>query len=317
MTVRYADWPCGCVSGYAGSAGFQAICTEGETCKSKKKFGCIGDLRCFSGRTQILIRRSKHKCMMNEEKFADIFLPYTTAVFKLHRTNSIEFFGSALMIQHIGKYYLVSAAHVLDHLNDEEPLFINLPTGLIRLEGNICSTATANQRTRRDDPIDIGVMALPESHAHLFENASFVTSDKLDTKQEVHAKHGYVVAGYPVTKNKNSVDPDTKSINPSAYIGLCWEADDDVYSQLNGHRGLSLALNFNRKKVFSIEGTKRTAPALNGLSGAPVWGFTKDGAARVAGILIEHHQGTKKCIVATRSVCIMPPIEILINSNRL
>jgi hypothetical protein len=254
--------------------------------------------------------------MVTEEQVADLLLPYTTAVLKLHKKHSVEFFGSALLVQHLGKYYLVSAAHVLDHLNDEEPLFINVPGGLITLRGSICTTATANERTRRDDQIDIGVIALPESQSHRFQNASFITSDKLDIKQEIHAKHGYVVAGYPVTQNKNSVDPNTKSINPSAYVGLCWEADDDVYSQLNGHRGLSLALNFNLKKVFSVEGTKRTAPALNGLSGAPVWGFTKDGIARVAGILIEHHQGTKKCIVATRAICIMPPIEILINGNQ-
>lgn len=252
-----------------------------------------------------------NQLMFSEEHVADFFIPYTTAILRHHKQDSVEFFGSSLLINHLGRYYLISAAHVLDHLNNEPPLFINVPGGLLTLSGEICTTASMDLIARRDDRLDISVLALPESQNHILKAAPSVTLEELDSKQEIHKEHGFIVAGYPVTKNKNSVDRIEKLITPSAYIGICQEAKSDIYAQLGSHKSLSLALKFNRKEVFSIDGRKRTAPALNGLSGAPVWGFTKDGIARVAGILIEHYQGTKKCIVATRALCIIPPIKLL------
>jgi hypothetical protein len=215
------------------------------------------------------------------------------------------------MLSHNGRYYLVSAGHVIDHLQSGEPLFMNASEGLLLIEGTVCTTASADKVNRKDDPLDIGAIELDPAIYHRIDAGNSLTLDKLDRTGDIHGKHGYVVAGYPNSKNRNAADLKTKTITPSAYVGICWEAQDAVYEQLKQTRSLSLALNFNLKSVYSLEGEKRAAPALNGLSGAPVWGFTKKGVARVAGILVEHHQGTKKCIVVTRSMCVAPLIEIL------
>jgi hypothetical protein len=115
----------------------------------------------------------------------------------------------------------------------------------------------------------------------------------------------YFVMGYPVKKSNKSIDKENKVLaEPELYGFLAVEADGSTYEKMSVVRDSHLALNFDKKKVFSSSSIQRTAPDLNGLSGTPIWGLVRKSEtevkAMVVAILIEHHQRDIKAVLGTR-----------------
>jgi hypothetical protein len=76
------------------------------------------------------------------------------------------------------------------------------------------------------------------------------------------------------------------------------------YGEVDANPSTHLVLEFDRKEAFGDDGPL-TSPKLNGMSGCGVWsgpaghsGTTKPGC--LVAILTEHHQNSRKLIVATR-----------------
>lgn len=91
--------------------------------------------------------------MICEEKLVDFIFPYTTVIFCNSKNDSVDFLGSGLLLKHLDRYYLASAAHVIDNFRLKEPLFMNVQEGLLEIEGYICETVTREIFRRKDDQI--------------------------------------------------------------------------------------------------------------------------------------------------------------------
>lgn len=238
--------------------------------------------------------------MAVDEILAERFGLYTRQVFRQTAVAGIEFFGSGLLVRIKGKIYLFSAAHVLDHSTEEVPLFIDNGRGMVRIAGNILTSRTNFPKTRSDDRIDMGIVAFESSIESELEDCTVLELQTLDINQTVIAANGYMFMGRPESKNRNAINERSREINPFLYGTMCQEASDQQYTSLGVTKASHLLLDFSKKRMMAQSGEIRTAPALNGLSGAPIWGSDSKGNAFVVAILTEHHKGASKSVVSTR-----------------
>lgn len=225
-------------------------------------------------------------------------LPYVRAIVGSPRDGVVEFIGSAFLCKDAEGIALITAAHVTDHLTDEYPLFVDRPDeGLVRIYGNINATKS-NIKNRANDKIDIAVIRLNTEISKKLSNTPMLKPHQLDISNECDYSNGFVVVGFPVSKNKRNVKGSNILAMP---YGICSnEAPDEKYSLLGVTKSEHIAIHLNKKEVFSEEKNKRNAISLIGLSGAPVWGITKEGKGKVVSVLTEHHQKNIKAILTTK-----------------
>lgn len=225
---------------------------------------------------------------------------YTRQIFRQTAVAGIEFFGSGLLAKVEGKVYLFSAAHVLDHSTEEIPLFVDTGKKLVRVVGDILTSRTAYPRLRSDDRIDMGIVAFDSSIEDHLADSPILELGNLDVNHVTIAEKGFVFMGHPESKNREVINEQSREIIPFLYGAMCQEASNQQYVNLGIAKVSHLLLDFNKKRMMSLSGEIRIAPALNGLSGAPIWGSDCNGNAFVAAILTEHHKGASKSIVSTR-----------------
>ena len=238
--------------------------------------------------------------MPTDQIFAARLSLYTRQIFRQTAVAKIEFFGSGLFAKVDGKIYLFSAAHVLDHSTEETPLFVDTGKKLVRVVGDILTSRTAYPRLRSDDRIDMAVVAFDSSIDDHLEDSPFLELRNLDVNNVTISEKGFAFMGHPESKNRKSIDEQSREICPFLYGAMCQEASNQQYISLGIAKASHLLLDFNKKRMMSPAGEIRIAPALNGLSGAPIWGSDCNGNAFVAAILTEHHKGASKSIVSTR-----------------
>lgn len=242
---------------------------------------------------------------MTDRELGDMLGPFVQAIVDATTTESVEFVGSGFLLRQDSAIKLVTAAHVLDHHDESRsPLFIATPTGCVRVEGAACSSPIAKGAQRKDDKIDLAVVILGADSCLKLREISFVSCDMLDTNNVHDRTLGYFAMGFPVKKSNKLINQANKVLEPEIYGFHVEEADDRTYKKLGVSQASHLVLNFDKKKMFSETGVRRTAPDLNGLSGTPIWGLVRKSAtevkAMIVAILTEHHQGTLKAVVGTR-----------------
>jgi hypothetical protein len=239
--------------------------------------------------------------MSPEEQVVEKYSDFTKAIFQPTDRESVEFVGSGSLFKIDGRFYLFTAGHVLDRATDTTPLLFNAADRLIPITGMASNSRTTFPLRRDDDQINLAVVQLPIDVNSQLDGTAFLKTENLDLNSAATPEIGYLVIGYPDSKNRESVNKLSKEIRPFLYSVRCWESDGKVYGDLGLSNVDHLVLNFDRKRVYDRDGDrKQLPPALNGLSGAPIWGGTPAGVAVVVSVLTEHHKRSEKCIVSTR-----------------
>lgn len=244
--------------------------------------------------------------------FSSFIFPYVFPVLGLTKRDGFEFLGSGFLLKYKNRFLFISAAHVLDNLYEKQLYIPCHDTGLIKLNDPFFTSATLEPRARRDDKLDFGCIFLDQSKKTQLEETSYLTLDFLDERKEVDSTKSHFIAGYPINRNKNSVDVSSKLIKSSVYGSICHEITNVDYKKVGVSTTSSLILYFDRKKNVNMNGLKVTSPMLNGLSGSPVWGVNKDDQLLVSGILIEYHQGSSKFILVTRVYMVIELIRAIL-----
>ncbi|MFZ5766276.1 MAG: hypothetical protein ACOY4H_11880 [Thermodesulfobacteriota bacterium] len=242
---------------------------------------------------------------MTDRELVNMLGPFVQAIVGATSTESVEFVGSGFLLKQNNTIKLVTAAHVLDHHDENDsPLFIATTTGCVRVEGDAFISPIAMGAQRKDDKIDLAVVILGADSCTKLREISFVSYDMLDINNVHDRTLGYFAMGFPVKKSNKLIDQANKVLEPEIYGFHVEEAEDRIYEKLGVSQASHLVLNFNKKKMFSETGGQRTAPDLNGLSGTPIWGLVRKSAtevkAMIVAILTEHHQGALKAVVGTR-----------------
>lgn len=237
--------------------------------------------------------------MTSDQYLIDTYSEFTKVIFRSTDYDSVEFIGSGSILRLDGKLYLFTAGHVLDQATAGRPLFLGVSGRLIPIVGTALTSHTNIPGYRGDDQIDFAVLELPDTQNELFDGTSFLVLSHLDIGAIAIPQLGFLFMGYPESKNRTTISKSTREINPFLYAARCGEADLNAYEALHVMRSENLVLKFDWKRVLSRSGGRRLAPALNGLSGAPIWGRAPDGTALVVAVLTAHHK-RERSIVSTR-----------------
>ncbi|VAW17325.1 hypothetical protein MNBD_BACTEROID05-728 [hydrothermal vent metagenome] len=249
---------------------------------------------------------------ISENDIVDLLFPYVRSVLGAKNKETPKFVGSGIVLKDHGNLYLVTAGHVMDHFNheidrfnkDKFPLFLDGVNGLVAISGEEVSSYTDEPIHRRDDNHDISIVKLSNEIQASLNPTYLINSDKMDLLGEHESQLGYFCVGVPANKGNKSIDKNNSLITPEPYGVRANESETGIYKKLNVNKLTHLALSFNVKKAFSKDNVKRTAPALNGLSGAPIWGFIKKSDTEIqpviVAILTGYHQKDIKAILGTR-----------------
>jgi hypothetical protein len=242
---------------------------------------------------------------ISENDIVDQLFPYVRPVLGAKNKETPEFVGSGILLKDHESLYLVTAAHVMDRFDGEEyRLFLDGVGCLVAILGEEHCSYTEDPFNRSDDRQDISIVKLSNEMQTRLDPSHFITSEKIDILGDHDPQWGYFCVGIPAKKGDETIDENRREILPSPY-GLCAkESDIETYCKLQVTKSTHLALNFNVKKAYSKDNVRRTAPALNGLSGAPIWGFIKKSDTEIqpviVAILTEYHQKDIKAILCTR-----------------
>lgn len=182
-----------------------------------------------------------------------------------------EQFATAVFVQNDMGYFLYTAAHVTDDI--ENGTFL-VPTGghLQELDGYFAYIDLLPENERKDDHIDIAYFKLSNAMASkLFHNYKPAKAGQ-HTKLIKSAFELTVcsVAGYPASKGKKRGDVFSSEVY--SFTGI--RAGQDVYDAYELDPVLNIIMHFNQENVVNLKnGDKFTPPSMNGVSGGGIFAW--------------------------------------------
>lgn len=236
--------------------------------------------------------------------------PFVRAVFRRSHDGMVEFWGSGFVVEEQSRYFFVTATHVMDAFSEETPLYFDkgVDTSLCPIQGLEYSIPPKEISERKIT--DAAIIELDErSKTNISCNCSIELSN-LDVGNIYDVSSGCLAIGYPEKMNKGCVDHLQKEISPKLYTLYTIEADPDKYERLGVNANDYIVLHWEKKKAYSPERQKRTAPDLNGLSGTPIWGIC-EGGPKIIAMLTEYHAHDIKAILGVRASVISESIRAL------
>lgn len=226
--------------------------------------------------------------------------------------------GSALRIKINKIPYLVTAAHLIDHISYTS---LNMPSEgkLLPVEGDFFTT-TKPDNSRTNDKFDFAFSKISPEIAEKFTDDSFIHEEKIcDTPMK--EGHLYTALGYPCSTNEKTILHYEQKIIPkiATYSGTALK---DGLEKLNKNQ------NINNKEHIIIKHNKKSLDTKfrkvnsydpHGFSGGGLFDLgnvasievmvnDKIPEPKLVGLLIEHHP-KHQAMVATRFDTIIAAIK--------
>ena len=225
------------------------------------------------------------------ERRSDALLAATSPIYVQDSDGEIESVGTGIFFRHQGQHFVLSAAHVLRRLREEQLLIGS--DHLIPMDGRFFASPS--------DDVDLGFVPLSDAQVAQLPGAVFLTADHVDRSDDPEARgdgRGYYAVGFRADDNAPEGTPTSVISRGSAY--LAHAAPLNKYQPLGLSPKSHLLLTFNRRVLYSGVGTTETEPEPQGLSGCGVWRFTPSALSdRLVAMLIEHSDG-HKVVISTR-----------------
>jgi hypothetical protein len=210
--------------------------------------------------------------------------------------------GSSVLIAIGPIRFLVSAAHVLDVRRDYQ-LVVGAGSGLVPLAGDFTRLYSTSALSAAEDHVDVGIVRLSGKSWDAVALDRFAQWLELDHSGKILADHTFALLGYPLTKQRESIEG--LNLVASAYRMAALECGKRLYEQEGHDPKVNLLLGFDRRKMWGIEG-RVTAPDLYGVSGGGLWRFGRRlrdtiHSPRLSAIAIEwRKRGRYKYVLGTR-----------------
>jgi len=217
--------------------------------------------------------------------------------------------GSCVLVDFNGRKHLVTAAHVLDHL-DETHLYVGGEIDLVPFNQKARVT-NALSGNRHDDRIDIAVITIDDKCISKMGQVVFLDEDDILFESCSSDEVVYMALGYPNSRNKRLYKKKGKvSQNPFVYSSTLI-TKKDTFKEVKAFPEIHYLLQFDKKKSKDPSNNTITAISPKGASGGGL--FTVDGLGRMetyinpsnnchgklVGVLIEYHPQTN-VIIATK-----------------
>lgn len=165
--------------------------------------------------------------------FSNRLSPFSLPIYKLKKKGPPESIGTGFVVDYLGACYFVTAAHVMDHDDREEPLFYFLNKSERQYIEGPRRTSSDDESARKKDKVDLIVVKLPDGKGRPEESINYrailphmITPDtaKIDDCK-------LIVSGYPITKQK--ADYKNKLLNMECYLWIGKSIPIKTYSQLS------------------------------------------------------------------------------------
>jgi hypothetical protein len=228
-----------------------------------------------------------------------------------------ELFASGLLVDEAGTTFIATAAHVLDALREERPLYIYVePKVMLRLQGKLFVTEPEPGGSRDDDEFDVGVLRLDKQFAPPYPGVEKVglPIGHLKPRALPRQRKQYFVIGYP--SSKSVVSHARRKVVSKPYCNVGRSATPEAYMKLGISPDSNVVLEFDRRRVRGRGTGPQAFPEPAGMSGSPVWLLWDDEGpndrtkTEVVAILTMHKR-TSKVLVATDVAVVLEMIREL------
>ncbi|APA93461.1 hypothetical protein [Myroides] len=191
---------------------------------------------------------------------------YTCPLLK-NKTNYKQH-GTGVFVKIESKYFLFTAAHVLDDIED---IFIPLKNGfdLLKPGGEIIKNeATDNRAT---DELDLGILILDElSVKDILNDFIFLECSDIELSHTPSHFLNYLIFGYPTSWSKKSMTRNSFHTRSFIHQTNCIKTED--YTQYNRKEFLNLIVEYDRQNTLNLKSNNLSfGPNLFGISGCGLW----------------------------------------------
>ncbi len=196
-------------------------------------------------------------------------LEVTTPVYRTGEHGTPESEGTGVLFALGGIRFLLTAAHVLEHLHDGG-LTAQAGGVLAYIGGDVTYLYDASRRSSDEDLVDIRIVRLAGQDWMATPLDRFLQWDELDHEPPSPQRHAFALLGYPWSKQPRG--PQGTEMEAYAYRVLGLECESATYEQLGANPQVSLLIGFDKGHTWGPEG-QLTAPDLYGASGCGLWRF--------------------------------------------
>ena len=234
------------------------------------------------------------------------YLVHHTCQFFTKYSKTMKPFGSGVFAYLGGNYYILTASHVTERLDDNNSLYIKIHDGYVSVVGDVKGT-----EINKSNGIDLSYIRLDDRIIPDLKRAyKFIDISKFRRHIKLLDATHYCVVGFP---EANLEIKDGKSMT-GASIYLMQPCKEKVYDYYKFDLNTFFVLEFKGKGTDIKTGeTKKIAGDFYGLSGCGLWfiivnynGKEYDLDYRLIGIMTEFRKGKYYCLIGNR-------IEIILN----
>ncbi len=176
--------------------------------------------------------------------------------------------GTGFFVNSGANCFLVSAAHVFDIAAKSDMYFYSTPNQKRHLDGHMLRSKAPLGRKR--DVVDVGILRLGHAGRPPFPQVQKFAMDisYLKPSYVPRSGKGYVVIGFPCTKNGFRIHKSDVLAVPYAYRSQ--SISDEEYPSHGVSNNTHVVLPLDLKKVFGPNNQPIQFPKPQGMSGAPV-----------------------------------------------
>lgn len=223
-----------------------------------------------------------------------------------------DLLGSGVMMQFGGKYFLLTAAHVLEAKRPESSLLIPSRSDKMVVISGPGMVSAAPGRNRKHDRFDCAWIEInPEtaaeiSHAHKFLGPEDIAADDASSTGD-----HYCLSGYPVSRSRFDATRDAIRVTLLNFNG--YAATEKTYRKSKTNPITHVAVQYSKGKSTNTHGVMTRNDNPHGLSGGALWKWVclPDGKTELrflVGIIVEWD--------ASNAVVIGTKVAFLIESIR-
>jgi hypothetical protein len=209
--------------------------------------------------------------------------------------------GTGLLVEANGAYYVITAAHVLEHQH-RIAYFHDNSAEWISMRGAIVTDGKVEGRYINDT----AVCRLAGPWVPPFKDWKALPIQALKSLNWAPFGH-YAISGYAKSKFKRNPKRNIIKDNPEWLSGLTLVHEDE--KRVKRLSGAHIHLHLDRHGVQRFDGQKYTFADLHGFSGSPIWHEDQNGFGVVA-IAIEYHEN-KKVLIATHIQLVLDQIKLV------
>ena len=217
--------------------------------------------------------------------------------------------ATGLLLRVERRHFLITAAHVLD-ANNEHPtcdLATHGRDGLgeaVILHGESFRTVTPEGRTRLDDRLDVGFIALDAAVVEQIGEDRFMGPELMDLNDAGCMPALYGALGYPEELNLTITPTEARPVTKVPFLYTSVFDAPEEYQRIGVSPNTHLLMHASNKKTRAAGDIKMKLPDLHGMSGGGCWRLTEYGrnptAPRLLAMTIEWRRWKTHGLLASR-----------------